>query len=190
MSTDGNGITALVGAQGCPLNCKYCLNPLSKPFDCNNWITPMELYEKVKQDGLYYSATNGGITFGGGEPLLYADFIKSFRNIIPKEWNIYAETSLWIPSENIYILADVIDVFFIDIKDCNKDIYKSYTSQNNNKVLHNLRILLSLTGPDHIVVRIPLIPDYNTENDTNNSVELLKSMGITHFDMFKYLKKE
>ena len=27
MATDGAGVTALVGAYGCPLQCKLCINP-------------------------------------------------------------------------------------------------------------------------------------------------------------------
>ena len=33
LNTDGNGVTTLVGFHGCPLNCKYCLNPQTKSSD-------------------------------------------------------------------------------------------------------------------------------------------------------------
>lgn len=33
--------------------------------------TPQDAYGAVKDDAVYYRSTNGGITFGGGEPLMY-----------------------------------------------------------------------------------------------------------------------
>ena len=84
MATDGAGVTALVGAYGCPLQCKLCINPQtwherSDGKASFERVTPVELYDRVKIDSLYYLATGGGITFGGGEPLLHTDFITAFR---------------------------------------------------------------------------------------------------------------
>lgn len=193
MATDGQGVTALVCAQGCPLDCKFCINPGSKTFECENRVTAAELYGKVKQDGLYYSATGGGVTFGGGEPLLHTAFITEFRKIIPDEWHIYAESSLMIPKQNVYEAASVTDRFFIDVKDVNKEIYRSYTGGDNRTVLSNLSLLLDLAGADKITVRVPLIPGYNTDEDRKKTVEFLRGLGIVDFDVFKYripVKKE
>ena len=67
MTTDGTGVSTLVGAYGCPLKCRYCLNPLAwNPETLKKCIpmSPETLYEKVKIDALYFLATGGGITFG------------------------------------------------------------------------------------------------------------------------------
>ena len=72
LQTDGRGVTTLVCFYGCPLRCKMCLNPFTFSPDTNiETLTAAELYERVKLDELYFLATNGGVTFGGGEPLLY-----------------------------------------------------------------------------------------------------------------------
>lgn len=186
MATDGKGVTALVCAQGCPLDCRYCINPQSKPFECENRVTPKQLYDTVKKDGLYYSATGGGVTFGGGEPLLHTGFIAQFRKIIPEEWHIYAESSLMIPEKNVYEAAVAVDHFFIDIKDTNPEIYKAYTGGGSKTALSNLALLLKAAGADRITVRVPLIPGYNSDEDRQRSVLLLRGMGITEFDLFKY----
>ena len=186
MATDGKGVTALVCAQGCPLDCKYCINPQSKPFECENRVSPAQLYDIVKKDGLYYSATGGGVTFGGGEPLLHTGFIAQFRKIIPPEWHIYAESSLMIPEKNVYGAAEVVDHFIIDIKDTNPEIYKAYTGSDNKTVMSNLALLIKTVGADRITVRVPLIPGFNTDEDRQRSVLLLRGMGITEIDLFKY----
>ena len=187
MATDGQGVTALVCAQGCPLDCKLCINPDSKPFKQSaDRVTPKELYDKVKQDGLYYTATGGGVTFGGGEPLLHTAFISEFKKIIPSEWRIYAESSLFIPTQNVYEAAEVVSHFFIDIKDANPKIYRAYTGQDNKTVLDNLKTLINAAGADKITVRVPLIPGYNTDGDRKNTEKLLRSYGIINFDFFNY----
>lgn len=190
MATDGTGVTALVGAYGCPLSCKLCINPRTwAPAEEGKdfvWVTPEELYEKAKQDNLYYLATGGGITFGGGEPLLHADFIKAFRSICPPEWRFCAESCLNIPERHVITATECIDHFMIDIKDTNADIYKAYTGRDHQRVLENLRLLLSLVGPERITVRIPLIPGYNTPEDTDRSVMFLSEMGFVSFDRFTY----
>lgn len=191
MATDGAGVTALVGAYGCPLQCKLCINPQtwheradgSPPFVR---VTPAELYDRVKIDNLYYLATGGGVTFGGGEPLLHTDFISAFRGIIPAEWHLYAETCLHIPAENVRAAARVVDHFFVDIKDMDPTIYKAYTGQDNALVKANLSLLLSLVGAERITVRVPHIPSFNTDAHVQASVAELKGMGITSLDIFSY----
>ena len=80
LGIDGEGVTTLVAAWGCPLQCRFCLNPQCRDKNTPiKQITPEELFNMAKIDDLYFRATGGGITFGGGEPLLHAEFIRAFR---------------------------------------------------------------------------------------------------------------
>ena len=187
MQTDGKGVTTLVCFHGCPLRCRYCINPFSFAEDTKReLLTPQQLYDRVKIDALYFLATGGGVTFGGGEPLLYGRFLQEFREICGQDWHLCAETSLNVPREQVELAAECIDHFYVDCKDTNPDIYRRYTGRNNEKMLENLRFLLSLVGPERITVRLPLIPDYNTEEDRQRSKALLQEMGIQKFDLFTY----
>lgn len=191
MQTDGRGITTLVCFHGCPLRCRYCLNAFS--FDPKTKVTPMTpetLYDRVKVDQLYFLATGGGVTFGGGEPLLYPDFLTGFRECCGPDWHLCAETSLNVPAENVEKAAGCIDHFYIDCKDTNPEIYRRYTGQDNRRMMKNLQTLLTLIPPDRITLRLPLIPGYNDEEARTQSHTLLKSMGITNFDLFTYRTKK
>ena len=77
LTTDGEGVTTLVAFNGCPLRCKYCINKISWDPEKGRTYTPERLFEEVKVDQLYFLATRGGITFGGGEPMLQGEFIKT-----------------------------------------------------------------------------------------------------------------
>ena len=187
MGIDGSGITTLVAGAGCPLQCKWCINQKLLQEAPVRHVTAQQLLELVQKDDLYYRATGGGITCGGGESLLHADFIRAFRQICPSEWRISVETSLCVPETLVAATADAADAFIVDCKDMNAEIYKRYTGGDPSLMMNNLRYLLERTGPEHILVRVPLIPEYNTETDQEASRKILLEMGVKNLDLFKYV---
>ena len=53
--TDGDGVTTLVAFHGCPLRCRYCLNPQSLVSPERHGVyTAEQLYEATKIDELYF----------------------------------------------------------------------------------------------------------------------------------------
>ena len=187
IAVDGEGVTTLVGFMSCPLRCRYCLNPQTLTLDTpHKEMTPEELYGEIRKDGLYFLATGGGVTFGGGEPLLRPDFIRAFRSLCGPDWKLNAETSLNVPEENVKALIPVLDNWIIDIKDMDPDIYSRYTGRDNARVLGNLRLLAEAGLADRCTLRIPLIPEYNSDEDRDNSIRKLEALGFKDFDKFKY----
>ncbi|MBR5931707.1 MAG: radical SAM protein [Lachnospiraceae bacterium] len=184
---DGAGITTLVAGHGCPLRCKYCLNPqyFEQPGPVAEY-TVEELIREVAIDDLYFQATGGGVVFGGGEPLLQADFIHAFRQQCPKEWKISLESSLAVPGTELEKVIDDIDFFLIDIKDMNGEIYQNYTGRSNENVIQNLKRLVEANKVTQTTIRIPLIPGFNTETDRQESIKYLQEMGFLFFDPFRY----
>ena len=184
---DGEGITTLVAGYGCPLRCQYCLNP-----QCFEMPKPVRSYslegmiQEVSIDDLYFQATGGGVVFGGGEPLLQADFIHAFRQQAPKEWKIYLESSLAVKEEELIKVINDIDFFLIDIKDMDPEIYHAYTGRQPDRMLRNLKLLADHKKADKTTLRIPLIPDFNDENKRKQSVKQLQQIGFSDFDLFEY----
>ena len=198
--TDGKGITTLVGFHKCPLSCKYCINPHCNQEDgMSRWVTPNSLFQELLKDDIYFRTTGGGITFGGGEPLLQYEFIKKFHSIVDAnvfisdrvfirdKWKIAIETSLNVPLGNLKVIADIVDEYIIDIKDMNPDIYKRYTKMDNKNVVENLKWLIEHGRTDSLFIRVPLIPGYNTEEDVNKSVYFLENMGVQNIERFQYI---
>ena len=188
LTTDGEGVTTLVAFHGCPLHCEYCLNAQCLQAD-GVWcrLTPGELYSEVEIDDLYFVATGGGICFGGGEPLLRSDFIKAFAEIMNPEWKLTIETSLNVPLENVKAIASLVQMWYVDIKDMNPDIYKAYGCKENKQVVSNLQWLAANGYADKVIIRLPLIPEYNTDEDRQQSQQQLEEMGFTNFDKFNYI---
>lgn len=184
---DGEGVTTLVAFMYCPLNCRYCLNPqtLSDRYPHRSY-SAIDLYEELKKDELYFLATGGGVTFGGGEPLLWHGFIREFRKVCGPDWKINLETSLNVPREALEDVVPVVDSYIIDIKDMDPAIYSSYTGKDNTRVLDNLRFLAETGMAGRCVIRIPEIPGYNTEEAIEDSEMKIMSLGFDRVDRFKY----
>ena len=196
MGIDGKGVTTLVAFMGCPLYCKYCINA-----QCHDSIyeedhslrkavqmlSPKELYDIVKKDNIYFQATGGGVCFGGGEPTMNADFIIEFAKLIPKGWKLTLETSLKCSYKTIESLAPYVAEWIVDIKDTNKTIYEKYTGVSS-EIIQQLCYIKELVQVDKVIVKVPHIPHFNTNEDVKHSIEILKGIGITHIKEITYME--
>lgn len=190
LTVDGIGVSTLIGAYGCPLKCRYCINPHAwnpKTLEKCTHMTPEALYERVKIDDLYFLATGGGVTFGGGESLLHADFIRQFRAVCGPDWTLTAETSLNVPATQLEKVLDAVNDFIVDIKDLEPSVYEAYTGAPINLVLQNLSLLSKKISPDHVYLRVPKIPEYNTKEHIQHSTAQLKKMGFQNIEVFSYI---
>lgn len=191
-NTDGKGITTLVGFRGCPLHCAYCLNDIchsTKP-ERFRLFTPGQLYEEVRKDDIYFLESGGGITFGGGEPGLQADFIVNYRKICGERWNLTLETCLNFPEENLLKLIPVTDHFIIDIKDMDELRYRSYTRGDIRLMLSNLKVLADMGLQDRCTIRVPEIPEYNNQAGQRRSADKVSRLGFNEIELFTYQTRE
>ena len=187
MYIDGKGINTLVGLYGCPLQCKYCLNKKMLAIPQYKEMTPDELLDKVIIDYCYFKATGGGITFGGGESLLYSGQIAAFRTVLPMDIPIRVETSLNVPKESLVAIWDAADNYIIDIKTLNSKLYEQYTGAANPRVLENLQLLCERSMQDRCKIRIPNIPEFTSKTDIGDTVQIIKDMGFKNIDIFDYV---
>lgn len=187
LGSDGVGVTTLICGYGCPLRCQYCLNPQSfAPDTPLRAYSPEELISVLSPDSLYFYSTGGGVTFGGGEPLLQADFLPRFRAVADPRWKINAETSLSVPEQALLTAIPSVDHWFVDVKDGDGDRYRAYTGAEATRTLENLRLLLDAVGPERVTVRLPLIPGFNTEEGREETAALITSLGGKRLDRFTY----
>lgn len=190
INTDGEGIRTLVVTHGCSLQCKYCINPQTwKNEERKRILSVAELFDEIALDRPYFMATGGGVTFGGGEPLLQVAQIAEFKKLCSGRFTIFAETALNVPVKAVETAAQCIDRFYVDIKSMDEDKYREYTGGSLAVAVENLKILLKLVGHERIIVRIPEIPGLTTPEEQMLYREKLAEMGVTHFDLFTYKVK-
>lgn len=192
---DGPGIRTVVFFKGCPLRCPWCQNPESqspetqilyypenciecgncrKGGECNSlarrtagsYYPPDELAQLILRDRVFYETSQGGVTFSGGEPLLFIDYIYEAARLIKKEnIHIVVETSGYFNYSHLEKqLLPLIDLFFFDIKIIDPREHKRYTGKSNRLITRNFERLLAAGAA--VLPRIPLIPGF-TANKKN-----------------------
>lgn len=194
LMTDGEGVTTLVALFACPLKCKYCINSNVLSKDVYKEFTKEELWEKLSIDYCYFLTTGGGITFGGGESLLYIEDILELRKILPEGVRIYLETSLNVPlSDDTFAKMFESDNpirLIVDIKTLDKDLYKEYTGSDNSKVLKNLDTIKAMNMQKLCKIRIPIIPNYKDVHKANSEADIIRKMGFNDIDVFEYVIRD
>ena len=193
MGTDGKGVTTLVAFFDCPLHCKYCLNERCHEDyrgTTRALYTPRELVKVLKKDEIYYRMSGGGVTFGGGEPLLQSAFIHEVCRLADRSWKKRIETSLNVPWRCVEPLIKDIDEWIIDIKDMNRWRYEGYTGKSIHYLEDNLRRLSDLVDSSKFHIRVPRIPGFNDEEAVKESIKEIKYIMDVEPEVFDYIIPE
>ena len=186
LGTDGHGVTDLVAMAGCPLGCEYCLNKRVLAESDAYEVSAGELLEDVMQEACYFVATDGGVAFGGGEPLLQWRGIREFAEMRPEWMRLTIETSLHVPYEAVLELVPFVDMWLIDIKTLSPAIYAPYAHGSLELPLGNLRRLL-VGHADKVRIRVPVIPGYKNQDTAEWEAKALQVVGARDIEVFDYV---
>ena len=211
---DGPGIRTVVFLKGCPLRCLWCQNPESQLLEeetffypercikCGNCATgcnslarqtagkyypPRKLAQIILRDKVFYETSSGGVTFSGGEPFLFIDYIHEVAAILKQEnIHITVETCGYFDLEKFQkILLPFIDLFLYDIKVVDPAKHKEYTGKSNETILRNVKKLKEAGAA--LIARVPLIPGYTaTEENLSQIAEFFKEQRIERFALLPY----
>lgn len=188
VNSDGEGVRTVVFFYGCPLQCAWCCNPETRFGEKYTVLDTENLYDLISRDLIYFNATDGGVTFSGGEPLLYADFIKKFLDE-HKCINANIESSLYCPFEKIESLASQVNEWYIDFKIFDGDKHKEFTGVSNDLIKSNITKLTKLIDSDKIILTFPVIPNVNDSDDNiEQMITFMKSCGLNKVELHPFRK--
>jgi len=145
-----------------------------------------EVIKEIIKDNAFYTRSQGGVTLGGGEPLLQADFAASIlKRCKERGLNTAIETAGYVPWENIEKVIKYTDLFLYDVKHMDPNVHKQYTKADNKLILLNLEKLVKKEVM--IIVRTPVIPDFNdTEAEISDIAQYVAKLGIEELDLLPY----
>lgn len=130
--------------------------------------TTDELLKELLKDKEYYKMSGGGITFSGGEPLFYTDFIAEIADKLHNLGiNVLVETCGYIDKEKFQKASKYVDEFFFDIKQMDPLKHKELCGEDNTVILENVK-WLNENYKGKISLRYPFIP---TCNDKKEEIE-------------------
>ena len=127
-------------------------------------VTVAEVMAEIVRDVPFYDQSGGGVTFTGGEPMAQVEFLKEVL-VACREQHIDAtvDTSGYTSWENLCSIVPLVDLFLYDLKLMDETRHIKYTSVSNMLIINNLRKLAEMGA--HIIVRIPLIPGINDDDE-------------------------
>lgn len=138
-SYQGEGVYAgipqiFVRFSGCNLRCNYCDTPKSLNINSKSKnFTAQALYEYIvdiyNKNKKFFYGHKPSISFTGGEPLLYANFILDLiKKYIKNKFSVYIETngSLSQQIKKIYKYCDVVSMDIKFQSACKKDLFKEH----------------------------------------------------------------
>jgi pyruvate formate lyase activating enzyme len=150
--------------------------------------TPSELTEILLKDHLFYEASGGGVTFSGGEPTLFMDYVGIVAKELRKKGiHITIQTSGYFDLKAFTgKLLPYVDLIYFDIKIVDPQKHRYWTGKDNHRILENF-IQLAKLPEINIVPRIPLVPSITaTEENLEQAGSLLKNTGCTECELLSY----
>ncbi|MER5206623.1 pyruvate formate-lyase-activating protein [Streptomyces sp. NPDC002825] len=164
---DGPGTRFVTFLSGCPLTCLYCHNPDTWRMRNGMGVPPSGSWGSTSADAViaeaskyvrFISASGGGATVSGGEPLLQPVFTGELLHRMKHELGLHTalDTSGFLGVRATDALLRDTDLVLLDIKSWDPDTYKKVTGRPLQPTLDFARRLADLGQEVH--VRFVLVP--------------------------------
>ena len=132
-------------------------------------MTADEVFNVVKRDFDYYEASGGGVTASGGEILAQADFVTAlFKKCREEGIGTCADTSGFGDPAALAKILGYSDIVLYDLKHMDPSEHERACGQSNGLILSNLD--LAFKSGAQVIVRVPLIPEYNTSDEALTAI--------------------
>ena len=173
--------------QDCQL-CGKCVQscPVGRLRLCGERVTAAELAMRVNRNREVL-LSSGGVTFSGGEPLLYISYLKEVATRLAP-MHIAVETCGHAEEADYRAMLEFTDFVLQDWKCASTELHRRLTGVSNERIRNNIRILATSGRP--FVLRLPLVPGLN---DSTAELEAaakffsgLPPSGLTEIQLLPY----
>jgi pyruvate formate lyase activating enzyme len=122
-----------------------------------------DLYAEVVKDRIYFEKSGGGVTLGGGEPLLQHEFCSSLLALLKQDGiHTAVDTCGLVARKALDSILTHADLVLYDLKEFDPEQHRKFTGSDNHGILENLRYLCerieSEGRPAALWIRTPIIP--------------------------------
>jgi len=130
---------------------------------------PDELLTELLKDQVFYETSGGGVTFGGGEPLMQVDFLCELLPLCKAAGlHVALDTCGAASTERYRRVLEWVDLVLYDLKIMDGARLKAAAGVSNELVLQNARWL----GAHGVAlwVRTPVVPGYSADPDNIRAI--------------------
>lgn len=123
-----------------------------------------ELMQIVEKERAVMTESGGGVTLCGGEPLMQTDYLCELLDELGKRgFHRTVDTSLFASAEQVERVAEMTELFLVDLKHMDSQKHELFTHVPNEPILANIRMLSKMDKP--FWIRIPLIEGVNADKE-------------------------
>ena len=145
-----------------------------------------EIINEVLKDRDFYEESGGGLTLSGGEIFAQFEFAKAILKAA-KEKGIHTaiETTAFVEHEKFVDLIQYVDFIYTDLKHYNSVNHRKVTGVKNELIVQNIHY--AFTHQKTIVLRIPVIPDFNDSlEDAERFATLFNELSINQVQLLPF----
>lgn len=193
---DGPGIRTTIFLKGCTLHCPWCSNPEnisrinesyienSQQHDFGKFMSLESVFNEIVLDKSYFEK-DGGVTFSGGEVLLFVDKLEPLlKKLYENEFNICIETSLFAPLDNLKKISKYLHCIIADIKLLDSDKVNVLLGGHLSNYYENFNYLKEMQIKK--IFRMPLIKNVNIDKKNIQLIaSFLMSNDIDYIELIK-----
>jgi pyruvate formate lyase activating enzyme len=139
--------------------------------------TAQELAQLICRDKAYFDATDGGVTFSGGECMLYPEFLARVAALCRREGiSVAIDTAGCVPYSAFESVIKYCDLFLYDIKCLDPQMHIKGTGKDNRLILENLGRLQD--AGKRLTIRVPVIPGFQDEQELERIREFSRERSL------------
>jgi pyruvate formate lyase activating enzyme len=161
-------------------NCGKCVEvcPYGALSMMGKLMTIEEILQEVLRDKDFYQQSGGGVTAGGGEALMQAEFLEQFMERCQQEGlHTCLDTCGYGDTKALQRILRHTSLVLFDIKFMDASLSRHFTGVSNKLILHNA-LEVDASGVPQII-RIPVIPSINgSEQGIRDIANFVK--GLQH----------
>lgn len=169
-AVNGPGVRFTLFLSGCPLRCQYCQNPDMWTLSQGRRVTVGRMVDEIAKYAAFIRTAHGGLTVSGGEPMLQIRFLETLLRRCKEDLGLHTaiDTSGYLGARASDDFLDLVDLFLLDIKSGDADVYRLVTSAELEPTLRFARRLSDRGGKTWI--RYVLVPGLTDGVDNVDAV--------------------
>lgn len=150
-----------------------------------------EIVAEVLKDKPFFDTSGGGVTFSGGEPVMFMAFLSELLQAL-KTHRIHTllETSGFFDFGKFErLLLPYLDMIYYDIKILDDEAHRTHTGISNQKILNNFKRLHEILAPTGVTLlpRTPLVPGITDSHENIQGIaRFLAVLGVKNAALMPY----
>jgi pyruvate formate lyase activating enzyme len=153
-------------------------------------MTSDEVVSEILKDAIFYRRSSGGLTLGGGEPLVQPEFAADIlRQCREKHLHTAIETCGHADWETMAGILQYTQLVYLDIKHMDPAEHEKLTGRSNEVILSNAEKIFQLAdeGKLDVVVRCTCVPGYNDSRENMaQTAAFLAKFKVERLELLRY----